>query len=139
MRKDKRTSELRPTRIGELFLESKLTQRELAKKVGVVPAQIHNWCWGVAQPNADSLIRLSKGLNVSVDYLLGLTDNRGHSDTPIRDLLKERNLTVSQLAREAGLHRSTIYELMKRGFFDTRTLCKLADYFGVSTDFLLGR
>lgn len=139
MRKDKRTSELKPTRIGELFLESKLTQRELAKKIGVLPVLIHNWCWGVAQPNADSLIRLSKGLNVSVDYMLGLTDNRGHSDTPIQDLLKERNLTVSQLARDTGLHRSTIHELMKRGRCDTRTLCKLADYFGVTTDFLLRR
>lgn len=58
----------------------------------------------------------------------------------ISDLRKERGLTQLDLAQKIGVTRSVIslYEIEKREP-DTETLLKMADFFGVSTDYLLGR
>lgn len=59
--------------------------------------------------------------------------------TRIVTLRKERGLTQSQLAQELGISRSSLslYEIEKREP-DTETLFKISNYFGVSTDYLLG-
>lgn len=60
--------------------------------------------------------------------------------TRIRELRKERRLAQKSIADYLGITRQAIaaYENNKRepGY---ETLCKLADYFNVSTDYLLGR
>ena len=58
----------------------------------------------------------------------------------LRALRKERGLTQNQLANELQFTRSTIanYEQGNR-LPQIETLSKLADYFGVSIDYLLGR
>ena len=58
----------------------------------------------------------------------------------LRELREKRGLTLEQVAEGVGLRNQYIsnYELGKRRP-DYDTLCKLADYFGVSVDYLLGR
>ena len=58
----------------------------------------------------------------------------------IRELRKERNLTMKRLGEAIGVAESTIslYENGKRQP-DNDTLQKLADYFNVSVDYILGR
>lgn len=58
----------------------------------------------------------------------------------IKILRKEKNLTQDDLAAALGLSRSTIagYETNKRKP-DAETIHKLADYFDVSIDYLMGR
>lgn len=58
----------------------------------------------------------------------------------LRKLRKERNVTQKQLARALGVSESTIslYESGKHEP-DHATLIKIADYFNVSIDYLLGR
>ena len=58
----------------------------------------------------------------------------------IRDLRKERGLTQAELAKVLKVSARTIgfYETCERDP-DTDTLRKLADYFCVSIDYLLGR
>lgn len=58
----------------------------------------------------------------------------------IVSLRKEKGLTQSELANRIGISRSalSLYEIEKREP-DTGTLLELANYFGVSTDYLLGR
>lgn len=53
---------------------------------------------------------------------------------------KERGLTQTQVADAVGLGRQA-YAYYEKGEREpsTETLCKLADFFGVSTDELLGR
>lgn len=57
----------------------------------------------------------------------------------IRELRKERKLTMKQLGDALGLAESTIsqYENEKR-IPDIKTWAKLSDFFHVSTDYLLG-
>lgn len=57
----------------------------------------------------------------------------------IEQLRKQKGLTQDDLSRYLGLSKSTIsmYESEKRSP-DNETLLKLANYFGVTTDYLLG-
>ncbi|HDX9683266.1 MULTISPECIES: helix-turn-helix domain-containing protein [Bacillus cereus group] len=58
----------------------------------------------------------------------------------IRDLRKQKGITQKELAQSLKLSESTIgmYERNERQP-DYNTLIRIADYFNVSTDFLLGR
>ena len=58
----------------------------------------------------------------------------------LRKIRKERDLTMKEVGIAIGVGESTIsqYETGKRQP-DQQTLLKLADYFGVSVDYLLGR
>ena len=56
----------------------------------------------------------------------------------LRELREKRGLTLEQVAEGVGLRNQYIsnYELGKRRP-DYDTICKLADFFGVSVDYLL--
>ena len=58
----------------QLRLENKMTQAELANKIGVVKGTIANYESGLRKPDNDKLIALSEVFGVSVDYLLGLEE-----------------------------------------------------------------
>ncbi len=58
----------------------------------------------------------------------------------LKELRKQRNITQSELAKYLGVVKSTIslYENENR-LPDIETINKLADYFNVTVDYLLGR
>lgn len=58
----------------------------------------------------------------------------------LRDLREDHDLTQAQLAELLGI-RQTVYSRYERGFqnIPLEHLLFLADYYGVSTDYLLGR
>lgn len=59
----------------------------------------------------------------------------------IDQLLKERGISGAKMCKDLGMSRSFLTELRKgraKGI-TTETAQKLADYFGVSTDYLLGK
>ena len=63
-------------RIQEVRLRRKLTQKELAGRIGRhSPQMISRIERGHSNVSADSLLAVAKALDVSVDYLYGLTDN----------------------------------------------------------------
>lgn len=66
-------------RLVELRTERQLSQKELARRVGVSDSAVCFWETGVNEPKASYLLQLSKFFNVSTDYLLGLTDDFGIS------------------------------------------------------------
>ena len=51
-----------------------MTQVELAKKINMSQGIVNNYCTGKRAPPLDGLIMISKALNESVDYLLGIED-----------------------------------------------------------------
>ena len=61
-------------RLKSIRLEKGLTQPKLAKMIGVSNGMISFWENGVHEPTVSYIIKLSKVLEVSSDYLLGLTD-----------------------------------------------------------------
>ena len=55
--------------------EARLTQVELAKILKVSTGTIGMWETGKREPKFEAMVQLSKTLNKSVDYLLGLSEN----------------------------------------------------------------
>lgn len=53
----------------------RLTQTELAEKIGGNQNQVKNYELGKRVPNSDTLARIARALECSADYLLGLTDS----------------------------------------------------------------
>ena len=70
--------------IKNLRKELGLTQTELANKIYINKSMISAYEKGTRMPSLDALISLSKTLNVSIDFLLGLQrDNANDSETAI--------------------------------------------------------
>ena len=62
------------TRLKEELENSKLTVKQLAEKIGVSPEMVTQYYTTKKLPKLDTFIRICKALNVSADYLLGLSD-----------------------------------------------------------------
>ena len=63
-------------RIQILRKENNLTQQDLAEKLGVSNKSISKYERGEREPDFNTLKKLSNIFNVSIDYLLGLSDNK---------------------------------------------------------------
>ena len=61
-------------RLNEALKENNLSQNALAQKISMSQGVVNNYCTGKREPSLDVLISICKELNVSADFLLGLTD-----------------------------------------------------------------
>lgn len=62
-------------RIQILRKENNLTQQDLAEKLGVSNKSISKYERGEREPDFNTLKKLSNIFNVSIDYILGVTDS----------------------------------------------------------------
>lgn len=62
-------------RLFELRTEKELSQREVAKKLFVSQGTYNNWKNGKTQPSIEQLILLSKLFDVSIDYIIGNSED----------------------------------------------------------------
>ena len=69
-------------RIKELRLAQNLTQIELAKQIQSTSKNIWAYENGAATPPLDILDRIANFFNVSIDYLIGRTDDLGAALIP---------------------------------------------------------
>lgn len=60
-----------PERLKELRKEKKLTQKELAEQIGIKQNSYSDWETGKNEPNLENIVKLSKILDTSTDFLLG--------------------------------------------------------------------
>lgn len=58
-------------RLLELRAEKAMSQRQMAKVLGISHGTYNNWKNGNTQPSIEQLIQISKFFDVSVDYLIG--------------------------------------------------------------------
>ena len=56
----------------------------------------------------------------------------------VRELAKKKGLSLNQVEEKLGYSKNTLYSL-KRQKVSSERLQEIADYFNVSTDYLLGR
>ena len=61
-------------RLKECRKANKLTQREISEMLGIVLQQYQTYESGRYQLDYEKLVKVCKILNVSADYLLGLSD-----------------------------------------------------------------
>ena len=61
-------------RLRELRKEKGVSQKEVAKVIGVVESGYANYEQGRTEPGLSMLVKLAQFFNVTTDYLLGLED-----------------------------------------------------------------
>ena len=79
------------TRIKNLRISKSMTQKELSLLVNSSVVTIQCWENGAKKPSAEALILLSKALNVSADYILGISKNK-HLDSSLVTTKNEKAL-----------------------------------------------
>ena len=63
-------------RFKELRKLNKLTQIQVATKLGIKQSNISDWENNVSRPEYENLIALSKLYDESIDYMLGVENNK---------------------------------------------------------------
>ena len=100
-------------RIGDLRTSRGLSQKELCDMIGLVPSQLSRIEQGKIQNiSSDILIKLSQALNVSTDYILGLTT-----------LSVQKSYDISELGLSQGAVKALVTSLI-----DVQTLNKLLEH-----------
>lgn len=125
-----------PERLRQLRKAAGLTQKELGQLVGLDDTTISSYERGISTPNHDLLTRLADVLRVSVDYLLGRTDNTAR--TRLQRLREEAGLSHSELAEQSGVVAESIARYEAGEKFDEMDLVKLATALNVSASYLRG-
>ena len=65
-------------RLLDLRKEKNMSQRQMAKFFNVTQGTYNNWEQGNTQPSIEQLIELARFFSVSVDYLIGNSDDEGY-------------------------------------------------------------
>ena len=73
-------------RIKQLREDQGKSQKEVSVDLGVSQATVSGWESGLKTPSAKSTLRIAKYFKVSVDYLLGLTDE---NEGPLSEIGEE--------------------------------------------------
>lgn len=135
--------------------ELKLSQTEVAEKLGLGYYTLGKWEQGRAEPSANDLVRLADFFKVSTDFLLGRVDDTDNivpslpaNGTDIgrnillrfRDIRLGRKLSQKTVAEALQISQQT-YSDYEHGKTDPNlsTLYRIADFFEVSIDYLFGR
>ncbi len=82
-------------KLRSLRTEKKLTQKQVADRIGLAISAVSSYESGSRYPSYDALIKLARIFHVSTDYLLGMTDKRNIDVTGLSD---DEIEVVSQLA-----------------------------------------
>lgn len=88
---DEITKKVIGTRINTALALRNVKQKDLAKHLKVSDNTISYFVGGSRTPNMEQLIKISRFLNVSTDYLLGLTKTAS-ADTKIKDICEYTGL-----------------------------------------------
>ena len=99
-------------RIKKLRKERKFTQQHLANLLNMDKSSISKYETGVALPEPPIIEKLSDIFNVSVDYLLGRTNNRKSS--LIKGYYKNNKVEIEINERKVNLTQKEIQDLIDK-------------------------
>lgn len=82
-------------RIAETLQKRSMSQRELARLVGVTEAVMSRYVSGEREPKPDVLANIATALHTTSDYLLGI-ENEEFSHTRIRRMIARNASTMTE-------------------------------------------
>lgn len=135
-------------RLLDLINENGKDKSVIANESGVDYGSLsHAINYGIV-PKPITLIKIADYFDISVEYLLAITDdeyfdkskNPVHFIERLNELVESNKITYYKLATTLNYGRSYFSELKKHRHIPTLdNLSSIADYFDVSLDYLLGR
>lgn len=122
-----------------------LTMKQFGALMGVAESTISLYETGKNEPDISMLKKMSEFFGVSIDYLLNFSDLKEPRLDPsltcrLKELRTSRGYTQEIVASFLDITRAA-YTNLENGKrqCDIATLLRLADYYGVTLDYLLGR
>ena len=134
-------------RITELVDETFLKKVDLAKAGNFDYRSLSNaLCYGII-PTTSTLVKMANYFNVSIDYLLGRSDENDYIESAnasfnerFEKLCEEKGVTHYKISQDCFFDKSNISRWLSKGYLPTlEILDMLTKYFDVTTDYLLGR
>jgi len=134
-------------RLKDLRNAKGLTQKQVAETFSINVRNYRKYESGEVEPPVSGMSKLADYFEVSLDYLVGRSDNPGVAyltRTKFAERLEalriKKSITQKVIAEYLGIPERAyqLYEYDKREP-NQDDLIKLADYFDVSVDYLLGR
>ena len=98
-------------RLKELRKQAKLTQVELAGKLGIVQSSYADWERGKKKPTQDNLVKIAQVLNVSVDYLVGNSEEKSDDLNNIELLFRMNSKGLTEEEKE--IFKNELIEFME--------------------------
>lgn len=129
------------SQLKKLRNETGLSQAALARELSVSQQTVASWEVDRSSPSPEMLSLIADVFSVSTDYLLERTDQTVVvSNLRLKELRLQHGYTQKELAIKLNVAQNTLcnWENGNRTV-DEPTLQKLADFFDVSVDYLLGR
>lgn len=81
-------------KLKALRIEKNLTQKQVADRIGLAISAVSSYESGTRFPSYDVLVKLARIFHVSIDYLLGMDENR---NIDVNGLSNEEIEIISQL------------------------------------------
>lgn len=96
-------------KLRSILIDMEISQAELSEKTGLTQATISRYLNGKMVPTGDKLYILSKTLNVSVDYMLGISDNKKINLQKSNSNVDSKNFTL--VAHRTNRNESDIRDI----------------------------
>lgn len=105
-------------RLKELRKKANFTQVEVAEKIGISQPAYASWERGVKKPTQENLVRIAQILNVSVDYLVGNSEEKSDELDNIELLFRMNSKGLTE--EEKGIFKKELIEFMeeRKTFFE---------------------
>lgn len=137
-------------KLRDLRLEKKLTQEDVAKYLNIKRSSYKQFELQYDIIPINRLFELSNFFNVSIDYILGLNNNRQYeknndinikvSANRLKDFRKENKLSQQKLADILNIDRTTLSHFERgRNIISTPFLYQICSKYNISADYLLGK
>ncbi len=128
--------------------EHEMKSYKLAEASGCNKTAVNNWLYQRQMPSTKALMRLADYMNVSVDYMLGLSNEKFiiRSSSPekfakrIARLIAPEKISAYRLAKECGVGSSAVSKWNDMSRLPRiETLIRLHKVLGCSIDYILCR
>lgn len=98
-------------RLKKLRKDTDLTQVDVASKLGISQQAYASWERGVKKPTQDNLVKIAQVLNVSVDYLVGNSEEKLDELDNIELLFRMNSKGLTE--EEKNIFRKELIEFME--------------------------
>ena len=87
-------------RLKELRKQAHLTQVELAKRLGIGQSSYADWERGKKKPTQENLVKIAQILDVSIDYLVGNSEEKSDELDNIELLFRMNSRVLTEEEKE---------------------------------------
>ena len=132
--------------LSQLILEFGITNRELAKAIGVSEPTVCRWRALSDGVGLRNLVALCRYFKCSLEYLAGRTESDikptsftiENFGAQLRKFMKEKSISTYKFRKDTGLGGRILYDWDRGSDPKLSTLIELATYFNCSLDELVG-